>query len=80
MTGGDRGMSKKLKWSNANEVRRSLAKVCNMVLNDELEESKARTITYCANTLLSSIRIDKQEQEIQELREIVEKIEKDQEE
>ena len=69
--------NRKLSWSNAREVRRSLAAINNMLLNDKIEADKARAIVYTANAILSSIRLDEQEKQIQELREMVEQIQKE---
>ena len=69
--------NRKLSWSNAREVRRSLATINNMLLNDKIEADKARAIVYTANTILSSIRIDDQERQIQELKDMVEELQKE---
>ena len=66
--------NRKLSWSNAKEVRRSLAAINNMLLNDKIEADKARAIVYTANAILQSIRIDEQEKQIEELREIINEI------
>lgn len=67
--------NRKLSWSNAREVRRSLAAINNMLLNDKIEPDKARAIVYTANTILSSIRQDETDREIAELKEIVKELE-----
>ena len=67
--------NRKLSWSNAREVRRSLAAINNMLLNDKIEADKARAIVYTANTILSSIRQDETDREIAELKEIVKELE-----
>ena len=67
--------NRKLSWSNAREVRRSLAAINNMLLNDKIETDKARAIVYTANTILSSIRQDETDREIAELKEIVKELE-----
>ena len=67
--------NRKLSWSNAREVRRSLAALNNMLLNDKIEADKARAIVYTANTILSSIRQDETDREIAELKEIVKELE-----
>ena len=66
--------NRKLSWSNAREVRRSLAAINNMLLNDKIEADKARAIVYTANAILQSIRIDEQKKQIEELRELIEEI------
>ena len=69
--------NRKLSWSTAKEVRRSLAAINNMLLSDKIEADKARAIVYTANAILQSIRVDEQEKQIQELREMVEEIQKE---
>ena len=67
--------NRKLSWSTAKEVRRSLAAINNMLLNDKIETDKARAIVYTANTILSSIRQDETDREIAELKELVKELE-----
>lgn len=61
----------KLRFSNPQEVRRSLAKVANMVLNEEIEPKKANTIILACNAILGAIRIDEQQRKIEELETIL---------
>ena len=68
-------MSKfKFKTSTPKEVRRTLSTLVNLVANDEIDKAKANSIVYITNAILSSIRIDDQEKQIQELKQIVEDI------
>ena len=71
--------NRKLSWSNAREVRRSLAAINNMLLNDKIESDRARAIVYTANAILQAIRIDEQEKQIEELREMLEDIKNEKE-
>ena len=64
----------KLKLSTPKEVRKSLSTVANMVINDEIDTKKANAFVYVTNSILTSIRVDEQEKQIQELKEIVEEI------
>lgn len=61
----------KLRFSNPQEVRRSLAKVANMVLNGEIEPKKANTIILACNAILGAMRIDEQQRKIEELETIL---------
>ena len=70
---GDRH-TMKLKLSTPKEVRKSLATVANGVLNDEIEPKKANAFVYVTNSILTSIRVDEQQKEIEELKEIVQEI------
>ena len=67
----------KLKLSTPKEVRKSLATVANMVLNDEIDAKKSNAFVYVSNAILTSIRCDLQQKEIEELRELVEEIKGD---
>lgn len=68
-------MSKfKFKTSTPKEVRKTLSSLVNLVANDEIDQKKANSIVYITNAILSSIRIDDQEKQIQELKQIVEDI------
>ena len=67
----------KLKLSTPKEVRKSLATVANGVLNDEIEPKKANAFVYVTNSILTSIRVDEQQKEIEELKGIVEEIKGD---
>ena len=62
----------KFKTSTPKEVRKTLSTLVNLVANDEIDQKKANSIVYITNAILSSIRIDDQEKQIQELKQIVE--------
>ena len=64
----------KLKLSTPKEIRKSLATVANCVLNDEIEPKKANAFVYVTNSILTSIRVDEQQKEIEELKTLVEEI------
>ena len=64
----------KFKTSTPKEVRKTLSTLVNLVANDEIDQKKANSIVYITNAILSSIRIDEQEKQIQELKQIVEEI------
>lgn len=67
-------MSYKFKTSNPKEIRTTLSTLVNLVANDKIEQKKANSIVYITNTILTSIRIDNQEKEIQELKDMIEEI------
>lgn len=62
---------RRFKLSTPSEVRKSLAKIANMVINNEIDSKKASTFTYVCNGILQSIRVDEQEKRIEELEEYV---------
>ena len=65
----------KFKTSTAKEIRVTLSKLINLVANNKISESQARTITYISSYILQSIRLDEQDMQIQELKEIVRELE-----
>ena len=65
----------KFKTSTAKEIRVTLSKLINLVPNNKISESQARTITYISSYILQSIRLDEQDMQIQELKEIVKELE-----
>lgn len=52
------GKKKKLRWNTATQVRRSLARVNNMVLNGEITAKEANAIYYSANLILKALEIE----------------------
>ncbi len=56
-----------MKMDSPQAVRKALSRICNMVLNDELDPRAANTMIMGCNALLSSIRIDEQQKKIDEL-------------
>ena len=64
-------MSKRLKLSTPQEVRKALARVSNMVLNDELDPRQANCIVAAANAILNAIRTDDQQKKIDELERLI---------
>lgn len=63
-----------LKTKTATEVRRTLSRVMNMVVNGEMDHKTANTIILGCNAVLSSIRTDDQQRKIDELEKIVNEI------
>ncbi len=48
----------KLRWNTLTEVRRSLAKINNMVANCELPAKEANAIFYSANLVLKALEME----------------------
>ena len=65
-----------LRMKTPTEVRRTLQKISNMVLNSELDAKRANTIILACNAILSAIRTDDQQKKIQELENVLEEIRK----
>lgn len=58
---------KNIKLSTPQEVRKTLSRIGNMVLNGEIDSKTANSITLICNAVLSGIRIDEQQKKIEEL-------------
>lgn len=64
----------RLKLDTPSNVRKSLAKISNMVANGEMPTGQANTIILGCNAILGCIRTDEQEKKIKELQELLENI------
>lgn len=61
----------RLRLSTPSEIRRTLARITNMIANNEIDTKKANTIIYSCNSILNSIRTDELEKQVQELEEYI---------
>lgn len=61
----------RLKTRTATEVRKTLTRVMNMVVNGEMDNKTANTIILGCNAVLSSIRTDEQQRKLDELERII---------
>lgn len=61
----------RLKVATATDVRRTLARITNMVANNEIDTKKANTIILACNAVLSAIRTDDQQKKINELEQLL---------
>ena len=64
-------VAKRLKMSSSREVRRTVNRIANMLLNDELDPKTANAILYACNVCLGAIRTDEQEKKLAELEMLV---------
>ena len=64
----------KLKFSNNKEIKRSLSKVANLVVNGKLKHYDASAIATICNTILKAEKQLETEKQIEELKEILEQI------
>ncbi len=60
------GKKIKLRWNTPTEVRRSLAKVNNMVANGEILAKDANAIYYSANLILKALELEREEKTARE--------------
>ena len=66
---------KRLKMTTSREVRRTVNRVANMLLNDELDPKTANAIMYACNVCLGAIRVDEQQAKLDELEKLVREVE-----
>lgn len=60
-----------LRLSNPKDVRKTLSRITNMLVNNEIDSKRANTIIYACNSILNSIRTDDLEKQLSELEELV---------
>lgn len=65
---------KRLKMSNPREIRRTLNRISNMMLNGELDAKTGNAIVYACNATLGAIRVDEQQAKLDELEKLMKKI------
>lgn len=69
-------MAIRLRMRTPTEIRRTLARVANMALNNEIDTKTANTIILACNAVLSAIRTDEQQKKIDELEGLLDEINK----
>ncbi len=62
---------KRLKMSSSREVRRTVKRIANMLLNGEIDPKTANAILYGCNVCLGAIRVDDQQAKLDELESII---------
>lgn len=62
---------KRLKMSTPREIRRTINRVSNLLLNGELDPKTANAILYGCNVCLGAIRTDEQQARLDELEKLV---------
>lgn len=65
---------KTMRMSTPGDIRRCIARINNMLLNDEIDPKRANAIIYGCNAALSAIRIDEQQAKLDELEKMVEEL------
>lgn len=68
-------MGIRFRMGTPTEVRRTLARVANMVVNDEIDVKKANAVILACNAILGAIRTDEQQKKIDELQKLLEEME-----
>lgn len=67
----------RLKLSTPRECRGALSKICNMLINDQLEVKKANTLIFGINSVLGAIRTDELDRKVAELESVIQGDEND---
>ena len=64
----------RLKTRTALEVRRTITRVMNMVINGDIDNKTANTIIFGCNAILAAIRTDEQQKKIDELEQLLNRL------
>lgn len=67
---------KRLKMSSSREVRRTVNRITNMLLNGDIDPKTANALLYGCNVCLGAIRVDEQQAKLDELERLVEEVRK----
>ena len=63
-----------LKMSTPEQIRRTINRINNMLLNGELDPKTANAILYGCNVCLGAIRVDEQQAKLEELEQVIEEL------
>ena len=63
-----------LRMKTPQEVRRTIQRAANMVINGELETRQANTIIAAGNAILNSIRTDDQQKKLDKLEQLIDEL------
>ncbi len=66
---------RRLRMGTSTEVRRTVNKINNMLLNGEIDAKTANALLYSYNVIAGIIRIDEQEKKLNELKQAVKELE-----
>ncbi len=58
---------KTLKLSTPEEIRRSISRIANMILNEEIDPLTAKAMIYACNSALTAVRTDEYRRKVEEL-------------
>lgn len=68
---------KRLKMGDSREVRRTINRINNMLLNGEIDAKTANALIYGCNAALGAIRVDDQQAKLDELEKLIKEMERD---
>jgi len=66
---------RRLKMGTSREIRRTLNRINNMLLNGEIDAKTANALIYGCNAALGAIRVDDQQAKIDELERLIKELE-----
>lgn len=69
---------KRLRLTTSRDVRQSVSRIANMLLNEKIDPKTANAILYACNVCLGAIRVDEQQAKLDELERLVEEVRKKQ--
>jgi len=72
-------MAKRLNMSSSLEIRKTINRISNMLLNGTIDPKTANAILYGCNVALGAIRTDAVQQQLDELEESMKEIKHDRE-
>lgn len=67
---------KRLKMGTSREVRRTINRINNMLLNGEIDAKTANALIYGCNAALGAIRVDDQQSKLDELEKLIKEMER----
>lgn len=67
---------KRLKMGDSREVRRTINRINNMLLNGEIDAKTANALIYGCNAALGAIRVDEQQAKLDELERLIKEMER----
>lgn len=67
---------KRLKMGTSREVRRTINRINNMLLNGEIDPKTANALIYGCNAALGAIRVDDQQAKLNELEKLIKELER----
>lgn len=66
---------KRLKMGDSREVRRTINRINNMLLNGEIDAKTANALIYGCNAALGAIRVDEQQAKLDDLERLTKEME-----
>lgn len=65
---------KRLNMSTSRDIRRTINRISNLLLNGEIDPKAANAILYGCNVCLGAIRTDEQQKKLDELEKLIEEL------